>query len=129
MKKYLERTLSFVAAILLVQTLYFKFTAAPESVFIFTKLGLEPYGRIGIGIVELFVAILLIFRKTSLTGGVLGIGVILGAIFSHLFVIGIEVQNDNGFLFGLAILVFVLCLITVYFQKEKLYLLIKSFKT
>jgi len=129
MKKYLERTLSFVAAILLVQTLYFKFTAAPESVFIFTKLGLEPYGRIGIGIVELFVAILLIFRKTSLIGGVLGIGVILGAIFSHLFVIGIEVQNDNGFLFGLAILVFVLCLITVYFQKEKLYLLIKSFKT
>lgn len=121
MKNYIERTASIVAAILLLQTLYFKFTAAPESVFIFTKLGLEPYGRIGIGIVELFVAILLIFRRTSLIGGVLGIGVILGAIFSHLFVIGIEVQKDNGFLFGLAILVFALCLITVYSQKERIY--------
>jgi len=68
-----------------------------------------------------------IFRKTSLIGGVLGIGVILGAIFSHLFVIGIEVQNDNGFLFGLAVLVFALCLITVYSQKEKLSY-IKNFK-
>jgi hypothetical protein len=120
MKNYVERTASIVAAILLAQTLYFKFTAAPESVFIFTKLGLEPYGRIGIGIVELFVAILLFIRRTSLIGAVLGIGVISGAIFSHLFVIGIEVQKDSGLLFGLAILVLILCLITVFSQKEKI---------
>ncbi len=125
MKHYIERISSILGAILLLQTLYFKFTAAPESVYIFTQLGLEPYGRIGLGILELIVAVLLLFRKTSLIGGILGSGIILGAIFAHLFVIGIEVQKDNGVLFGLAVLVLILCLITVCSQKEKLYSLIR----
>ena len=88
-----ERISSIIAALILLQTLYFKFTAAPESVFIFTELGLEPYGRIGTGILELIIALLLVIKRTSLTGAILGLGVITGAIFSHIFVLGIEVQD------------------------------------
>jgi len=123
-----ERISSIIAALILLQTLYFKFTAAPESVFIFTELGLEPYGRIGTGILELIIALLLVIKRTSLTGAILGLGVITGAIFSHIFVLGIEVQDDGGLLFGLALLVFVLCLVIIFLQKEKLLNLVHRFK-
>jgi len=124
-KYYIERIAAIIAAIILLQTLYFKFTAAPESVYIFTELGLEPFGRIGAGVVEMFVAILLLFRKTSWIGALLGIGVISGAILSHIFVLGIEVQNDVGLLFILAVIVFIACLLILFLQKEKLHALLK----
>ena len=126
MKYYIERISSILAAIILLQTLYFKFTGAPESVYIFSQLGIEPYGRIGTGVLELFVSVLLILRKTSLFGAIIGLGVISGAIFSHVFVLGIEVQNDGGLLFGLAILVFVLLMITLILQKDKLFSILTS---
>ena len=110
MKNYIERGSSIFAAIILLQTLYFKFTGAPESVYIFEQLGAEPYGRIGLGVVELITATLLIFKRTSFVGGLLGLGIISGAILSHLLVLGIEVQNDGGTLFILALTVFILCL-------------------
>ena len=119
MKNYIERGSSIFAAIILLQTLYFKFTGAPESVYIFEQLGAEPYGRIGLGVVELITATLLIFKRTSFVGGLLGLGIISGAILSHLLVLGIEVQNDGGTLFILALTVFILCLITVILQKDK----------
>ena len=125
MKYYIERISSFAAAVILLQTLFFKFTGAPESVYIFNELGIEPYGRIGTGIVELIVAGLLLFKRTSLFGSILGLGVISGAILSHLFVLGIEVQNDGGLLFGLAILVFILLTINLTLQQEKLVDLIR----
>jgi len=128
MKYYIERFLSILAAILFLQTLYFKFTAAPESVYIFSKLGIEPYGRIGTGVLELIVSSLLLFRKTSLIGAIVGVAIILGAIFLHLFVLGIEVQNDGGFLFGLAVVIFISCLISIWVQKEKVGILIKKMK-
>jgi hypothetical protein len=115
----IERISSIIAALILLQTLYFKFTGAPESVYIFDQLGLEPYGRIGTGILELIIATLLLVKRSSLVGGILGLGVITGALFSHIFVLGIEVQDDDGLLFGLALLVFVLCFITIWTQKEK----------
>jgi len=125
MKNYLERTASIVAAILFLQSVYFKLIAAPGSVFIFTEIGIEPYGRIIIGILELIVGLLLIFRKTSLLGGILGLGFILGAIFTHLFVLGIEVQNDGVLLFGMAIVVLVSCIVTIFTQSKKLGQIIK----
>src|ERR671934_375373 len=79
-----------VAAGILLQTLYFKFTAAPESVYIFTKIGAEPWGRIGSGIVELITAILLLIPAYAWLGGLLGVGIGLGAVISHLTVLGIE---------------------------------------
>ncbi len=119
MKKYIERITSLAAAVILLQTLYFKFTGAPESVYIFSQLGVEPFGRVGLGIVELITAVLLIIRRTSFVGALLGLGIMIGAILSHLFVLGIEVQNDGGILFGLALIVFIMCLISAILQKDK----------
>ncbi len=107
-----------VAAAILLQTLYFKFTGAPESVYIFTTLGLEPWGRIGSGVVELIAAILLLIPATAGFGAVLALGVISGAIMSHLTKLGIAVQGDGGLLFGLAITVFVTSLIVGWLRRE-----------
>lgn len=98
--------LQIVVAAILIQTLYFKFTAAPESVYIFSKLGLEPVGRIGSGIAELIAAICLLIPGLAVYGGVITMGVLAGAILSHLTKLGIEVQGDGGLLFGLALVCF-----------------------
>ena len=124
----IERISSIAAALILLQTLYFKFTGAPESVYIFSELGVEPYGRIGTGVLELIIALMLLIKRFSLIGAILGLGVITGAIFSHIFVLGIEVQGDGGLLFGLAILVYILCFVTVFMQKDKLLNLTHLFK-
>ncbi len=117
--------IKLVAVVILVQTLYFKFTGAEESVYIFTTLGIEPFGRIGSGIVELIASILILFPRTTLLGAFLGLGTMLGAIFSHLFILGIEVKNDGGTLFILAIITFLCCLLLIYNQKHKLLDLLK----
>jgi uncharacterized membrane protein YphA (DoxX/SURF4 family) len=109
-----------IAVVILVQTLYFKFTEAEESVYIFSTLGMEPYGRIGSGVVELIASVLILIPRTTLFGALLGIGTMLGAIFSHLFVLGIEVKNDGGELFILAIITLLCCAILVYQNKIKL---------
>lgn len=100
-------TCRIVAAVILLQTLYFKFTAAPESVYIFSRLGLEPWGRIGSGIAELIASVLLLVPRTTAVGALLALGIISGAIVSHLTVLGIVVMDDGGELFGLAVVVFV----------------------
>ena len=96
--------LRLIAAVILLQTLYFKFTAAPESVYIFTQMGIEPWGRIGSGVVELVASILLFIPRTLYIGAGLALGTMLGAIASHLFVLGISVQDDGGQLFVLAVI-------------------------
>jgi hypothetical protein len=94
-----------VASLILLQTLYFKFSGAPESVYIFTKVGIEPWGRIGSGVAELIAAGLLLFSPWPWLGAGLALGVMAGAIMSHLTILGIEVQGDGGLLFGLALAV------------------------
>src|SRR3974377_2381609 len=89
-------TCRITAALILLQTLFFKFTGAPESIYIFTKVGLEPWGRYGAGVAELTAAILLFTPRTAWVGALLALGVMAGAIFSHLTVLGIVVQNDGG---------------------------------
>jgi uncharacterized membrane protein YphA (DoxX/SURF4 family) len=108
------------AAIILLQTLFFKFTAAPESVYIFTKVGLEPWGRIGSGIAELIAAILILIRLTTWLGAGLALAVMLGAIFSHLTVLGVAVMNDGGLLFGLALAVAACSVILLFLQRRRL---------
>lgn len=103
--------LRLIAAIIMLQTLYFKFTASPESVYIFTTVGMEPWGRIGSGIAELIAGILLLIPRTTWLGALLGLGVMSGAIFFHLTMLGIEVQGDGGQLFIYALIVFVSCAI------------------
>lgn len=97
--------LRVVAAAILLQTLFFKFTAAPESVHIFTTLGIEPWGRIGSGVVELAASILLFVPRRTWLGAALALGTMCGAILSHLTELGVVVQDDGGLLFGLAVLV------------------------
>lgn len=99
--------LRFVIAGILLQTLFFKFTGAAESVHIFTTLGIEPWGRIGSGLAELAASVLLLVPSTVALGALLSLGVISGALMSHLTVLGIEVQGDGGLLFALAVVVFV----------------------
>jgi len=105
--KVLSWLLRLTAAVILLQTLFFKFTAAPESVYIFAKVGAEPWGRIGSGIVELIAAALLLTPRFNWLGSLIALGVMAGAILSHLTVLGIEVQGDKGLLFALALIVFI----------------------
>jgi uncharacterized membrane protein YphA (DoxX/SURF4 family) len=112
--------LRIVVTVILVQTLYFKFTGSEESVYIFSALGIEPYGRIGTGIAELIVVILILIPRTSLFGAIMGCGVMVGAVFAHLFLLGIEVKNDGGTLFILALITFLCCLILVFKERTRL---------
>ena len=108
------------AAVILLQTLFFKFTGAPESVYIFTKVGLEPYGRIGSGIAELIAAVLILIPATTWVGAGLALAVMLGAIFTHLTVLGIEVMGDGGLLFGLALAVAICSAVLLFLQRRRL---------
>ena len=101
--------LRLAASAIPLQTLFFKFSGAEESVYIFTKVGMEPWGRIGGGAAELVSAALLLWPGTVVHGAILGLVVISGAILSHLTVLGIEVMDDRGLLFGLAVAVFLCC--------------------
>lgn len=125
--KYFLWTLQIISAIILLQTLWFKFTAAPESVYIFTKLGIEPYGRIGSGIVELIAGIMLLFPRTAGVGALIAIGVMSGAILSHLTILGVEVMNDKGELFVLALIVFLSCLAISWLRRKEIPVLGKLF--
>lgn len=118
MKKHILLALRIIVALILIQTLRFKFTAHPDSVFIFQKAGLEPYGRIGIGVLELIAGILLIIPKTVWIGATLTLGIISGAILMHLTKIGIEVNNDGGILFVTACTIFILSLIILFNHKK-----------
>jgi uncharacterized membrane protein YphA (DoxX/SURF4 family) len=99
--------LRLLAAIILLQTLYFKFSASEESVYIFSTIGMEPWGRIGTGVMELIAAILILFPRTTAVGALLAIGLMSGALFFHLTKLGIEVKADDGLLFIYALLVLI----------------------
>jgi uncharacterized membrane protein YphA (DoxX/SURF4 family) len=108
------------AAVILLQTLFFKFTAAPESVYIFTRVGLEPWGRIGSGVAELIAAILILIPATTWVGAGLALGVMAGAIFTHLTVLDIVVMDDGGLLFGLALAVAACSVVLLVLQRRRL---------
>jgi hypothetical protein len=120
-------SLQVVVAAILFQTLFFKFTGAPESVYIFSTVGarlgvpaFEPWGRIGSGVAELLAVILLLVPVTVPLGALLSVGVISGAIVSHLAFLGIDVMNDGGLLFGLAVAVFLGSLAILYLRRAEI---------
>ena len=117
--------IKLTAVVILLQTLYFKFTGAEESVYIFSTLGAEPFGRIGSGVIELIASILILVPRTTLFGALLGLGTMAGAILSHLIFLGIEVKNDGGTLFILAIITFICCAILVFQNRDKMQSLLK----
>ncbi|HMC02384.1 MAG TPA: DoxX family protein [Flavobacteriaceae bacterium] len=118
--KHIPFILRIVVALILIQTLRFKFTAHPDSVYIFETVGLEPTGRIGIGILELVAGILLLIPKTVWAGALLTLGLIGGAIFMHLTLLGIEVNNDKGVLFITAVVTFILSFIILYLYRKNI---------
>ena len=127
MKNKLLLTLRIIAAIILLQTLFFKFTGAPESKFIFGSLDvalgtqqlIEPWGRIFSGVVELAASLLLLIPATQIFGALVGAAVMVGAILSHLFILGVVVQDDGGLLFTLACVVFISSIVIVLLQPDK----------
>ena len=112
--------LRIVAAGVLFQTLFFKFTGAPESVYIFQTLHVEPFGRWFAGISELIAGILLLVPATQIFGALMSIGIMMGALLSHIFVLGIVVQDDGGLLFGLALLVTICSTLIVVLKRNEL---------
>ena len=122
-EKFLSWACQILAATILGQTLYFKFTAAPESVYIFTRLGMEPWGRIGSGVVELIAVLLLLSPRFAWAGSLLALGVISGALVSHLTKLGIEVQGDKGLLFLLAVVTFLTSAVVAYLHRREIPLL------
>lgn len=116
----LSTLLQLAAAGILLQTLFFKFTGAEESVYIFSTLGMEPWGRIGSGVAELVAAALLLYPRTAAIGALLALGVMSGAIISHLTVLGLEVKNDGGLLFMLAIAVFGASVAVLFIRRGQL---------
>ncbi len=111
--------LRILAAGIMLQTLFFKFSASEESVYIFTTLGVEPLGRILSGIMELIASLLILMPRTTGFGALLGIGVMAGALMAHLFVLGIEVMGDGGLLFAYALIVFISSLILMAIFKNQ----------
>ena len=120
--KAIDWILRIVVAVILLQTLFFKFSGAKESVYIFSTLGAEPWGRIGSGVVELIASGLLLLPRTAVYGVVLSLGTICGALMAHLTTLGIKLKavGDNGELFALAVTVFVFSLILLYVHRREI---------
>ena len=116
--------LRVIAAIILLQTLYFKFTAHPQSVALFTTQDMEPWGRIGTGIAELITAILLLIPRTTLLGAIMGLGLMSGAIFFHLTKLSINFGGDV-ILFAYAVITFSSCLGLIIIHRKNIPQLLK----
>ena len=123
--------LRLIAAVILLQTLFFKFSAAKESVYIFSTLGAEPWGRIGSGVFELVAAVLLLLPGTVALGALLSLAAAAGAIVSHLAKLGIALTavGDHGELFSLAVLVLICSLTVLLMHRDALPVIGTSFRT
>jgi len=115
-----------VATLIMLQTLFFKFSGAEESIYIFSTVGMEPWGRIGVGILELVASVLLLINATAWLGAGLASGLMAGALLLHLTILGIPVKNDHGYLFFLALIVLLCSLFVLYVNKEKIQAMLKS---
>jgi uncharacterized membrane protein YphA (DoxX/SURF4 family) len=111
--------LRILAALILLQTLFFKFSGAEESIYIFSTIGMEPWGRIGTGVLELIAALLILYPLTTAIGAALGMGLMAGAIFFHLTKLGISLKGDGGLLFTYALVVFISCsILLIVYRKD-----------
>ena len=124
--KNISVILRVVAALIMLQTLYFKFSGAPESIYIFERTGLGDAGRIGTGAGELIASVLLLIPATCWIGALMAIGLMSGAIFSHLTILGIEVMGDGGQLFVYAVLVFISSISIILMHKDEMIYFVKN---
>jgi uncharacterized membrane protein YphA (DoxX/SURF4 family) len=119
-KTLLVWVLRVIPALILLQTLFFKFTASEESVYIFSQIGMEPWGRIGTGIFELIASVLLLWPRSTYIGAILGVGLMSGALFFHFTKLGIEVKGDGGLLFTYAIVVMTCCILLIIIHRKQI---------
>ncbi len=126
LQKTLYLAARLLAAVILFQTLYYKFGASDESVYIFTRVGMEPWGRIGVGVAELVASVLLVINRTAWAGAAIALGIMAGAIGMHLTLLGIEVQGDGGYLFFLACVVAVCAMYVLMVDRDKVRGLLKK---
>jgi hypothetical protein len=119
-------TLRLLAALIMLQTLYFKFTGAEESIYIFSALGMEPWGRIGTGVLELIASLLILYPRTTFLGAALGSGLMAGALFFHFTSLGIVVKDDGGQLFIYALVAFISSLVLLIYYRFDLFSFIKN---
>jgi uncharacterized membrane protein YphA (DoxX/SURF4 family) len=118
--------LRLIASVILLQTLFFKFSASEESVYIFSTIGMEPWGRIGTGVMELIAALLILIPRTTAFGALLAIGLMSGALFFHLTTLGLEVKADGGLLFIYALLVFISSAVLLFVYQSQIRMLLSS---
>lgn len=119
-KAIISWVLRGIAAIIMLQTLFFKFTAAPESVYIFSTLNIEPWGRIGTGVMELIASVLILVPRTIVLGALLAMGIMFGAVLTHVLFLGIAVQGDGGQLFIYAMIVLISASIIFWLHRNQL---------
>ena len=112
--------LRILAAVIMIQTLYFKFSGSEESVYIFTTIGMEPWGRIATGIMELIASILILYPRTTGLGSLMGMGLMSGALFFHFTKLGFEIKADGGQLFIYALVVFISCTFLALIHKKEI---------
>ncbi len=127
LKSILLWVLRIVPALIMLQTLFFKFSASEESVYIFSVVGIEPWGRIVTAIFELIASLLLLYPRTTGFGAIMGIGLMSGALFFHFTKLGIEVKGDSGLLFIYAVIVLVCCLILLLVDRQQMKIILTSF--
>lgn len=110
-----------IPAVIMLQTLFFKFSGAEESVYIFTQMGIEPWGRIGTGILELIASVLILFPTTTFWGAGLGLGLMSGALMAHLTTLGFEIKGDGGQLFYYALITAICCLVLLWLYRATVF--------
>ncbi|MCW7462151.1 DoxX-like family protein [Leptospira limi] len=125
---WIRQLVKLAVGVIFLQTLFFKFSAADESVYIFSKLGVEPWGRIGSGIIELLIVLMFCIPRIVWLGAMFGFFTMMGAIFAHIFFIGIEVSQDHGLLFSLAIINLIGCSLLLYTDRERLLKILDQLK-
>ena len=109
-----------LAAGIMSETLFFKFTGAQESIYIFKRMGTEPWWRWGQGIWELLASVCLLTRRLKWAGGVLGTGAMLAAILSHMTWLGFSILGDHGLLFGMAVVSFISCCTVLFIHRHEI---------
>lgn len=129
MNKYFILVLKVIAAFIMLQTLFFKFTGAQESIDLFTEVAGkdEAFMRIGTGVLELIASILIFIPKTTWIGALLAVGIMFGAILSHITILGVEFNNDGGALFYSAITTFIASGIILFFDRRNIPIIGKNF--
>ncbi len=119
-QRVVSRICCLVAAGIMIETLFFKFTGADESKYIFHKMGTEPWWRWGQGIWELIASLCLLLPRMRWAGGLLGSAAMLAAILSHLTWLGISIQDDHGLLFGMALVTFTSSFTVVFIHRHEI---------